>query len=64
VDDLIELGPDDTSTIEHGRCRPSSFGLVFLNSHSAAAPPPSDALATVPSVPVSDAPSAPLCDVV
>jgi hypothetical protein len=64
VGDLIELGPDGTSTIEHGRRRSSSFGLLFRDSHSAAASPPSYALATAPSVPVGAAPSAPLCAVV
>jgi hypothetical protein len=73
VGDLIELGPDDTSIIEHGHRRPSSFDLLYLDTHSVAAlfpsdalaaPFPSDALAAAPSVPVGAAPSAPLCVVV
>jgi hypothetical protein len=58
VGDLIELGPDGTSTIEHGRRRPSSSGLLFLNTLSDAVPPPSDALVAAPSVPIDAAPSA------
>ena len=43
-----------TSILEHGRRRPSRFGLLFLRTHSAAAPLPSAALAAALSVPLAD----------
>ncbi|KAM0854563.1 hypothetical protein ACQ4PT_050373 [Festuca glaucescens] len=54
VGGLIELGLDSTSIIEHGRHRLSSFALLFLDTHSAAA---IGVLAAAQSVPLDAAPS-------
>jgi hypothetical protein len=53
VGDLTELLFLDTDCAVEVVRRPSRFGLLFLETHSAAAAPPSSALAAIPSVPLA-----------